>query len=68
VAPSGNAPQQTSDNLSVEGLVDCVLFRDRFFMNHILFAKKYGQHDFYLGLLQTKLFGLDVNFEVPSML
>jgi hypothetical protein len=61
----GNALQTSSDNLSAERTADCVSFRHKFFMNHILFVKKYGQH---LGLLQTKLFGFGVNFEVLCML
>jgi hypothetical protein len=53
-----NALQQSSDNLNVESTIGCLPFRHKFFMNHTLFVKKFDQHGFDLGLLQTKLFGL----------
>jgi hypothetical protein len=53
----GNALQQSSDNLNVESTINFLPFRHKFFMNHTLFVKKYDQHGFDFGLLQTKLSG-----------
>jgi hypothetical protein len=53
----GNALQQSSDNLNLEGTIECLPFRHKFFMYHTLVLKKYDQHVFNLGLLQSKLFG-----------
>jgi hypothetical protein len=49
-----NALQQSSDKLNVESTTDCLPFRHKFIMNHILFVKKYDQHGFDLGLLQAQ--------------
>jgi hypothetical protein len=54
----GNALQQSVDNVNVESTIDCLPFRHKFLINHRLFVKKCHQHDFDIGLLQTKFIGL----------
>jgi hypothetical protein len=55
---AGNAFQQFSDNLNAERTIDYLPFRHKFFMNHALFVKKYDQHDYDIGLLQSKHLGV----------
>jgi hypothetical protein len=52
----GNAIRRSSDNLNIESTIDCLPFRNKFFINHTQFVKKCAQHDFDLGLFETKLF------------